>query len=82
MLADIGGKAIAVLRDAASWLTGGLIDDSATAKTKDNAEKIMKAFDDVGSATNKNIEKDKNRLAVMEASGAKEKDILAQKKKD
>jgi hypothetical protein len=68
-------------RDLASWLTFGLIDDSATAKTRENADKVISALDDVGSAQNKMIAASKRRLAVMEAQGASEEALLAQKKK-
>jgi hypothetical protein len=68
-------------RDLASWLSFGLIDDSATAKTRDNSEKIIESLDDIGSASNKMIAADKRRLAYMQAAGATEAQILAQKKK-
>lgn len=72
---------IAVFRDVASFLTGGLIDDAATAKTRSNADKMIEALDDVGSAANQSIAEGKRRLAFLEASGATEEAILAQKKK-
>ena len=68
-------------RDLASFLTGGLIDDAATAKTRSNADAMIAALDDIGSAANKSIAEGKRRLAFLEASGATEETILAQKKK-
>ena len=72
---------VGVLRDIGSFLTGGLIDDASTAKTRDNVDKTLKALDDISNKNNMLIDDDKRRLAVMEASGAKSKDLLAQKKK-
>ena len=72
---------VAVFRNVASFLTGGLIDDAATAKTRSNADKMIESLDDVGSAANKSIAEGKRRLAFLEASGASEEAILAQKKK-
>jgi len=68
------------IRDALSWLTGGLIDDTATKKTRDNADEILKAFEDISSASNKMIDQKKRELAEMEAAGAREEDLLAKKK--
>jgi len=82
---DFLGKAVNAtldtLRNVASFLTGGLIDDAATAKTRDNSEKIIAALDDMGSAANKQMAADKRRLALMEAQGASAEKLLAQKKK-
>jgi hypothetical protein len=72
---------IATFRNVASFLSGGLIDDAATAKTRSNADKMITALDDVGSAANKQIADSKRRLALMEAQGATEEQLLAQKKK-
>lgn len=69
------------MRNVASFLTGGLIDDASTAKTRDNADKTIEALDDVGSAANKQIAESKRRLALMQAQGASEEQLLAQKKK-
>lgn len=68
-------------RNVASFLTGGLIDDAATAKTRSNADAMIAALDDVGSASNKMIADSKRRLALMEAQGATEEQLLVQKKK-
>jgi hypothetical protein len=68
-------------RNVASFLTGGLIDDAATAKTRSNADAMIAALDDVGSASNKMVADSKRRLALMEAQGATEEQLLAQKKK-
>lgn len=68
-------------RNVASFLTGGLIDDAATAKTRSNADKMIESLDDVGSASNKMIADSKRRLALMEAQGATEEQLLEQKKK-
>jgi hypothetical protein len=80
-LGDAIDFVIGKARDLASALTFGLIDDSATAKTRDNAEKVISSLDDVGSAQNKMIAASKRRLALMEAQGATEEQLLAQKKK-
>jgi hypothetical protein len=72
---------IGLFRDIGSFLTGGLIDDSSTAKTRDNADKTVAALDDVGSAENKAIAASKRKLALMQAQGATEEELLAQKKK-
>jgi hypothetical protein len=69
------------LRDVASFLTGGLIDDASTAKTRSNADKTIEALDDIGSSSNKMIADEKRRLALMEASGASAKQLLDQKMK-
>jgi hypothetical protein len=70
-----------VFRNIGSALTGGLIDDASTAKTRENAKKSIEALDDVGSAGNRRLQDEKTKLAWLEASGAKEEQILAQKKK-
>ncbi len=80
-LGDAVDATLDTLRNVASFLTGGLIDDASTAKTRDNAEKTIAALDDVGSAGNKMIADSKRRLALMEAQGATEAQLLAQKKK-
>ena len=69
------------MRNVASFLTGGLIDDASTAKTRDNADKTIESLDDVGSAANKQIAESKRRLALMQAQGATEEQLLEQKKK-
>lgn len=74
-------KTIGIMRDVASVLTGGLIDDAATAKTAENSEKMVKALEDVNSAANRRITTQKQLLAQMEASGASDAAILKQKKK-
>lgn len=68
-------------RDLASFLSLGLIDDSATAKTRDNSEQMIEALDDASSAANKNIAAQKRRLDLMTAQGATEEQLLEQKKK-
>jgi len=68
-------------RDVASFLSGGLIDDAATSKTRDNSEKMIEALDDLGSASNMMIANEKRRLAYMQAAGATDKELLNQKKK-
>jgi hypothetical protein len=74
-------KTLDTLRNVASFLTGGLIDDASTAKTRDNSQKMIDSLDDIGSAGNKMIAADKRRLAYMQAAGATEEELLAQKKK-
>jgi hypothetical protein len=68
-------------RDLASVLSFGLIDDAATAKTRDNSEKMIESLDDASSAANKNIAAQKRRLDLMAAQGATEEQLLEQKKK-
>jgi hypothetical protein len=80
-LSDAIQWAVDKARDLASFLSFGLIDDSATAKTRDNSEKMIEALDDVGSAANRQIADSKRRLALMQAQGATEEELLAQKKK-
>ena len=80
-LGDAVDATLDTLRNVASFLTGGLIDDAATAKTRDNSEKIIEALDDVGSAANKSIAQQKRRLDLMTAQGATEAQLLEQKKK-
>ena len=80
-LNDAAEATMDTLRNVASFLTGGLIDDASTAKTRSNAEKMISSLDDIDSAANKNIANDKRRLALMEANGASAASILAQKKK-
>lgn len=72
---------IDTFRNIGSFLSGGLIDDAATADTRENADKMIAALDDVGSASNRLIANSKRRLALMEAQGATEEQLLAQKKK-
>lgn len=80
-LNEVVESTIGLFRNVASFLTGGLIDDAATAKTRSNADKMIEALDDVGSSANKSIAEGKRRLAFLEASGATEETILAQRKK-
>ena len=68
-------------RDLASFLSFGLIDDAATAKTRDNSQKMIDSLDDINNAQNKLISADKRKLAYMQAAGATEAQLLAQKKK-
>jgi hypothetical protein len=72
---------LGTLRDIGSFLTGGLISDSATAKIEDNASKAVAALDDIASAGNKVIDAEKRRLSFLEASGATEQAIYDQKQK-
>ena len=80
-LNEVVESTIGLFRNVASFLTGGLIDDAATAKTRSNADAMIAALDDVGSAANKSIAEGKRRLSFLEASGASEETILAQRKK-
>lgn len=67
------------LRDAIAPFSMGLINDTATANTIDNANKIIAAMDNVDNQINKNINTMKNRIRVMEAEGASEKEIIDEK---
>lgn len=80
IVGKVMGAVMDGLRDAASWLTGGLIDDAATAKTKDNAAAMIKALDDISNAQNVNLRNRQRELSYLEASGATEAQILAKKK--
>jgi hypothetical protein len=80
-LNDAINTVLDTMRNVASFLTGGLIDDASTAKTRDNADKTIESLDDVGSAANKQIAESKRRLALMQAQGATEEQLLEQKKK-
>lgn len=80
-LNDAVNTVLDTMRNVASFLTGGLIDDASTAKTRDNADKTIESLDDVGSAANKNIAAQKRRLDLMQAQGATEEQLLEQKKK-
>lgn len=80
-LSDAIQFAVDKARDLASFLSFGLIDDSSTAKTRDNSNKMIEALDDAGSAANKNIAAQKRRLDLMQAQGATEEQLLEQKKK-
>lgn len=80
-LNDAVNVVLDTFRNVASFLTGGLIDDAATAKTRSNADAMIAALDDVGSASNRMIADSKRRLALMEAQGATEAQLLEQKKK-
>ena len=80
-LSDAIQYAVDKARDLASFLSFGLIDDSATAKTRDNSEAMIEALDDASSAANKNIAAQKRRLDLMQAQGATEEELLEQKKK-
>ena len=74
-LSDAINVVIDGIRNVLSFLTGGLIDDAATAKTKDNAQKVLDSYDAVDSAANKNIDSINRRLKVLQAEGASEKKI-------
>jgi len=80
-LNDAAEATMDTFRNVGSFLSGGLIDDAATSKTRSNANKVIEAFDDVNSAGNQQIAASKRRLSLMEAQGASEAAILAQKKK-
>lgn len=80
IVGKIMGAVMDGLRDAASWLTGGLIDDSATVKTKENADAMIKALDDISAAQNVALRNRQRELSYLEASGASEEKILAKKK--
>lgn len=69
------------LRDLGSWLTGGLIDDAATAKTQANIGKILDSVDAVLEANDKNLKFVEDQLSVLKAMGVNELD-LAKKRKD
>ena len=80
IVGQVMGAVMDGLRDAASWLTGGLIDDSSTAKTKENADKMIAALDEIDNAQNRNLRNRERELSYLEASGASEAAILAKKK--
>lgn len=80
-LNDALNSVLDTMRDIGSFLSGGLIDDAATSKTRANAEEVVKSLDDVGSAENRAMAQSKRRLELMKAQGATEKELLEQKKK-
>ena len=80
-LTKAADAALSTLRDIGSFLTGGLISDSATAKIEDNASKAVAALDDITSAGNRAMDAEKRRLSFLEASGATEKEIYDQRQK-
>lgn len=68
-------KIIDASRNVLNVLSGGLIDDAATAKTKSNAQEVLKSFDQVDSAANQLINTIQNRIKILQAEGATEKEI-------
>lgn len=80
-LNDALNSVLDTMRNIGSFLSGGLIDDAATSKTRANAEEVIKSLDDVGSAENRAMAQSKRRLELMKAQGATEKELLEQKKK-
>jgi hypothetical protein len=67
------------VRNLLSLVSGGLIDDAATAKTKQNAQAVIAAYDEVDSAANKNINSIQNRIKILQAEGAAEEKIYKAK---
>jgi len=60
---------IAKVRDFLSVISFGLIDDSATAKTKDNAEKVVDAFNKTKDAMKENEKVIERRIELAKAEG-------------
>lgn len=66
---------IAKVRDFLSVISFGLIDDSATAKTKDNAEQVVDAFNKTKDAMKENEKVIERRIELAKAQGKSTKDI-------
>jgi hypothetical protein len=60
---------IAKVRDFLSVISFGLIDDSATAKTKDNAEQVVEAFNKTKDAMKENEKVIERRIELAKAEG-------------
>ena len=60
---------IAKVRDFLSVISFGLIDDSATAKTKDNAEQVVDAFNKTKDAMKENEKVIERRIELAKAEG-------------
>lgn len=65
-----------LMRDFASFMTGGLINDAATSKTLENNQKIIDSFNDVNSAQNKLVEGSKDYENYIKALGATEEQLM------
>lgn len=66
---------IAKVRDFLSVISFGLIDDSATAKTKDNAEQVVDAFNKTKDAMKENEKVIERAIDLAKAQGKSTKDI-------
>jgi hypothetical protein len=66
---------IAKVRDFLSVISFGLIDDSATAKTKDNAEKVVDAFNKTKDAMKEAEKTIERRIELAKAEGKSTKEI-------
>ena len=66
---------IAKVRDFLSVISFGLIDDSATAKTKDNAEKVVDAFNKTKDAMKESEKVIERAIELAKAQGKSTKDI-------
>jgi hypothetical protein len=66
---------IAKVRDFLSVISFGLIDDSATAKTKDNAEKVVDAFNKTKDAMKESEKAIERQIELAKAQGKSTKEI-------
>jgi hypothetical protein len=66
---------IAKVRDFLSVISFGLIDDSATAKTKDNAEKVVDAFNKTKDAMKESEKVIERQIELAKAQGKSTKEI-------
>lgn len=66
---------IAKVRDFLSVISFGLIDDSATAKTKDNAEKVVDAFNKTKDAMKESEKTIERQIELAKAQGKSTKEI-------
>lgn len=71
-----------IVRDFVSDISGGLIDDTATAKTKSNAEEIIAAYEDIGSEMNKLKQQREEELELLEAQGVSEEELHAKREEN
>jgi hypothetical protein len=66
---------IAKVRDFLSVISFGLIDDSATAKTKDNAEQVVEAFNKTKDAMKESEKAIERQIELAKAQGKSTKEI-------
>lgn len=69
-----------LMRDFASWISGGAIDDAATNKTRENADKIAEGFNNIESAQNVAMRKGEEYITHLKNMGASEEVIVAKQK--
>jgi hypothetical protein len=73
-------KVTGFLRDVGNFVFPNLIDDATTAKTIENADKILKKMNEFGSQEQARVRNAQRQLAYAEAVGASDDKILEKKK--